>query len=179
MRLFLILIVATTFTTTVFSQKVFNTRAGRISFFSSAPLEDIDAKNNAVTSQMSTATGQYNFEMNIKDFHFENDLMEEHFNESYLESDKYPKAYFKGAITNLKDVNFAKDGVYNATVKGSLTIHGVTKEIMQSGNIEIKGGKAIARSKFNIVLKDYNIGGTVVGKMISPTVEVTVNCQYD
>jgi polyisoprenoid-binding protein YceI len=117
--------------------------------------------------------------MNIKDFHFENDLMEEHFNESYLESDKFPKAYLKGVITNLKDINFSKDGVYNATVKGSLTIHGITREVVQTGSIEIKGGKAIARSKFNIVLKDYNIGGSVVGKMISPNVEVTVNCQYD
>jgi hypothetical protein len=179
MKLFFLFILTITTGTSIFSQKVFNTRTGRISFFSSAPLEDIDAKNNAVASQIFTANGQYNFEMNVKDFHFENDLMEEHFNESYLESDKYPKAYFKGIITNLRDINFSKDGVYNATVKGSLTIHGVTREVVQNGNIEIKGGRAICRSKFNIVLKDYNIGGTVVGKMISPNVEVTVNCQYD
>lgn len=179
MKFLFLLIFTITTSTCIFSQKVFNTRTGRISFFSSAPLEDIDAKNNAVTSQIFSATGQFNFEMNVKDFHFENDLMEEHFNESYLETNKYPKAYFKGTITNFKDINFSKDGIYNAIAKGSLTIHGITKEITQNGNIEIKGGKAFARSKFNIVLKDYNIGGTVVGKMISPNVEVTVNCQYD
>jgi polyisoprenoid-binding protein YceI len=179
MKIFCLLLLAFTTGDLAFSQKIFNTRAGLISFFSSAPLEDIEAKNHLVFSQMATATGQYNFEINIKDFHFENDLMEEHFNESYLHSDKYPKAYFKWFITNLRDVNFSKDGIYNAAVKGSLTIHGITKEIVQNGNIEIKGGKAIARSKFNILLKDYNIGGTVASKMISPTVEVTVNCQYD
>ena len=115
----------------------------------------------------------------VEDFHFENDLMEEHFNENYLHSDKFPKAYFKGVITNLKDINFAKDGVYNATVKGNLTIHGVTHEVVQNGTIEIKAGKAIAKSKFKILIKDYNVGGSLASKMISDTVEITVNCQYD
>jgi len=165
--------------TFIYSQKIFNTRSGNISFFSSAPLEDIEAKNNTVQSQLSTADGQYNFELNVKDFHFENDLMEEHFNESYLHTDKYPKAFFKGTITNFKDINFSKDGTYNTTVKGNLTIHGVTREVTQIGTIEIRGGKAIARSKFKILIKDYNVGGTLASKMISDTVEITVFCQYD
>lgn len=179
MKTFYLLIIFTTVCTSLFSQKIFNTRTGTISFFSSAPLEDIEAKNTAVTSQIATANGQYNFEMNIKDFHFENDLMEEHFNENYLHSDKFPKAYFKGFIQNLKDINFAKDGLYNTTVKGSLTIHGVTHDVVQKGTIEIKGARAIARSKFKILIKDYNVGGTIASKMISDTVEITVNCQYD
>ncbi len=179
MKLFFLSILIITTGTSVFSQKIFNTRTGKITFFSSAPLEDIEAKNNAVTSQLSTANGQYNFEMNIKDFHFENDLMEEHFNEDYLHSDKIPKAYFKGLITNLRDINFALDGLYNAIVKGSLTIHGVTREILQNGTIEIKGGKAIARSKFKVLRKDYNIGGSLASKMISDTVEITIDCTYD
>jgi hypothetical protein len=179
MRNIFLFILAAIISTATFSQKVYTTRTGKITFFSSAPLEDIEAKNNAVTSQLSTSNGQYNFEMNIKDFHFENDLMEEHFNEDYLHSDKIPKAFFKGFITNLKDINFAKDGVYNATVKGSLTIHGVTKEIVQNGTIEIKGAKAIARSKFKVLRKDYNIGGSLASKMISDTVEITIDCTYD
>ena len=179
MKLVCLLILSLSTGTFLSAQKIYTARAGRISFFSSAPLEDIDAKNNAVQSQFSTATGQYNFDLNIKDFHFENDLMEEHFNESYLESDKFPKAYFRGFITNFKDINFSKDGIFNATVKGNLTLHGITKEVTQNGNFEIKGGKVTAKSKFNITIKDYNIGGSVVGKMISPTVEVTVNCFYE
>jgi polyisoprenoid-binding protein YceI len=179
MKKLCLLILTVTISTITFSQKVFNTRTGKITFFSSAPLEDIEAKNNAVTSQLFTATGQYNFEMNIKDFHFENDLMEEHFNEDYMHSDKIPKAFFRGTITNLRDINFTKDGVYNATVKGSLTIHGVTREIVQNGTIEIRGGKAIARSKFKVLRKDYNIGGSLASKMISDTVEITIDCTYD
>ncbi len=179
MKYVVLLILSVAVTRFGFAQKVYGTRSGQISFFSSAPLEDIQAKNNAVQSQLSSANGQYNFEMNIKDFHFENDLMEEHFNENYLHSDKYPKAYFKGFVTNLKDINFSKDGVYNTIVKGSLTIHGVTHEVVQNGTIEIKGGKAIARSKFKILIKDYNVGGSLASKMISDTVEITINCQYD
>jgi polyisoprenoid-binding protein YceI len=69
--------------------------------------------------------------------------------------------------------------VYNAVVKGSLTIHGITREIVQNGTIEIKGGKAIARSKFKVLRKDYNIGGSLASKMISDTVEITIDCTYD
>src|SRR4051812_43355930 len=174
-----LLLLTLVLSTLIYGQKIYNTRTGFISFFSSAPLEDIEAKNNAVQSQLASANGQYDFDLNVKDFHFENDLMEEHFNESYLHTDKYPKAVFKGFITNLKDINFTKDGVYNATVKGNLTIHGVTREVVQNGTIEIKAGKAIAKSKFKILIKDYNVGGSLMSKMISDTVEITVLCQYD
>jgi polyisoprenoid-binding protein YceI len=179
MKYFCLFLLSLAASTLLFSQKVYNTKTGKIYFFSSAPLEDIEAKNNAVTSQLSTGNGQYNFELNIKDFHFENDLMEEHFNENYLHSDKYPKANFRGSISNLKDINFSKDGIYNTTVKGTLTIHGVTREVVQTGTIDIRGGKAIARSKFKILIKDYNVGGSLMSKMISDTVEITVFCQYD
>jgi hypothetical protein len=179
MKIICLILIAFAASTLTYSQKVYNTRTGKISFFSSAPLEDIEAKNNLVSSQFSSANGQYNFDMNMKDFHFENDLMEEHFNEDYVHSDKYPKAFFRGVITNLKDINFAKDGVYNATVKGSLTLHGVTREMVQNGTIEIKAGKVIARSKFKVLRKDYNIGGSLASKMISDTVEITVDCTYD
>ena len=179
MKYFCLLIFSIAVSTYTFSQKVYTTRTGRISFFSSAPLEDIEAKNTQVESQFSSATGQYNFSLNIKDFHFENDLMEEHFNESYLHSDKYPKAFFKGFITNVKDINFSKDGNYHAIVKGSLTIHGVTRDVIHTGNLEIKGGKPSAHSKFKILIKDYNVGGLIANKMISDTVEITVFCQYD
>lgn len=179
MKYVFLLILSLFATTFIYAQKIFNTRSGQISFFSSAPLEDIEAKNNGVQSQLVSSNGQYNFELNMKDFHFENDLMEEHFNEDYVHSDKFPKAYFKGFITNLKDINFSKDGIYNATVRGSLTIHGVTKEVIQTGHIEIKGARVIARSKFKIARKDYNIGGSLASKMISDIVEVTVHCQYD
>ena len=105
--------------------------------------------------------------------------MEDDFNENYMESTKYPKAYFKGNITNISEVDFSKDGSYPAKVKGDLTIHGVTKEITGDGTIEVKGSKVVARSKFDIAVKEYNIGGALVGKKIANTIAITVNCEYE
>ena len=102
--------------------------------------------------------------------------MQEHFNENYVESDKYPDAVFKGSVTNMKDVNFAKVGLYNAVVEGDLTIHGVTKKIKEKGTFEVNGNKVHGKSVFNISLKDYNIKipNAVVDKL-SDTVQITVD----
>ena len=96
-----------------------------------------------------------------------------------MESSKYPKSIFKGTITNLKQINFNKDGSYPTTVNGKLTIHDVTKEAEATGTVDVKGGKIIARTKFNINLKDYGIGGAMIGKKIAETIAITVDCQYE
>src|SRR5690606_29851446 len=101
------------------------TRSGKVTFFSSTPLEAIEAFNNEAASVMDAKTGDIVFQVPIRSFKFENALMQEHFNENYLESSKYPKAEFKGKITDINKVNFSKDGTYNVTSKGNLTIHGV------------------------------------------------------
>ncbi|MFK5126636.1 YceI family protein, partial [Klebsiella pneumoniae] len=77
-----------------------------------------------------------------------------------MESDKFPRADFKGTITNIKDINFAKDGVYKATAKGDLTLHGVTKNITVAGSITIKNGKPTITARFPIIMKDFNIDGS-------------------
>ena len=102
-------------------------------------------------------------------------MMQEHFNENYLESDKYPEATFLGKITNIKDINFTKEGTYPAIVDGKLTIHGQTQLVKQNGTIEIKNGAVTAKAKFNILLADYNISvpSTLVNK-IAKSIEVTV-----
>jgi polyisoprenoid-binding protein YceI len=105
--------------------------------------------------------------------------MEDHFNENYVESTKFPKADFKGFITNIGEINFSKDGTYPAKVKGNLTIHGVTKEIQTDGTITVKNGKPIVKSAFNIKLKDYNIGGGQIGKKVAETVTVKIDCEYE
>ena len=161
------------------AQKIYSTKTGKISFYSNAPLEDIEAKNNEVESKLSTSNGQMVFNLLIKGFRFPNALMEEHFNENYMESSKYPKSIFKGTITNLKQINFNKDGSYPTTVNGKLTIHDVTKEAEATGTVDVKGGKIIARTKFNINLKDYGIGGAMIGKKIAETIAITVDCQYE
>jgi polyisoprenoid-binding protein YceI len=105
--------------------------------------------------------------------------MEEHFNENYMESDKIPKSTFKGKITNLSAVDFKKNGTYQVSVEGDLTIHDVTNRISTKGTIEVGSGVIIANSKFNIVPEDYkiNIPGVVRDK-IARSIEVTVTMKY-
>jgi hypothetical protein len=160
-------------------QKVYSTKSGKVTFQSIAPLEDIEATNSEVESKLSSKDGQIIFNLLTKGFRFENELMEEHFNEDYIESSKFPKATFKGVITNIKGVNFAKDGTYPAAVKGKLTIHGVAKDVQSNGTITVKDGRPTAKSKFSIKVKDYNIPiPKLVGNKIAENVTILVDCQY-
>ncbi len=163
----------------VTGQRIY-TKSASISFFSKAPLETITAVNNQVMAVLHPQTGEMQFSVIIKSFQFKKALMEEHFNENYLESHKYPKASFKGKITDMNKLNFAKDGTYAVTVMGDLTIHGVTKSVTVPGTISIKNGMASSSSKFNLKLADYNISiPRLVKDNIAETVELTVNCVYD
>jgi polyisoprenoid-binding protein YceI len=97
-----------------------------------------------------------------------------------MESNKFPKATFKGKITNLSAVNFTKDGVYPVTVEGDLTIHGVTKQATAPGSVTIKGGKVSAAAKFSVKLKDYSITvPSLVADKISEDIDITVDCKYE
>jgi hypothetical protein len=167
------------FTNIATAQKAY-TKNGAISFFSSTKMEDIKADNNQVLCVLDTQKGDLQFSLLNKGFHFAKALMEEHFNENYIESSKFPKSTFKGSITDISKVNFTKDGNYAVTVKGDLTIHGVTKNITAPGSITIKGGKINAYSKFMAKLADYKISipGTVKNN-ISENIEITVNCNLD
>lgn len=155
------------------------TKNGYIGFFSHTPIEDIKGDNNQVAGVLDISTGEMVFQALIKSFHFDRALMEEHFNENYMESDKFPKSSFKGKITNLSSVNFSKNGIYDVTVEGDLTIHDVTNKISTKGTIEVVTGGINANSKFNIVPEDYkiNIPG-VVREKISKNLEVTVTMKY-
>ena len=161
--------------TQVYAQK-YMTRTGKVSFFSSTPVENIEAFNNEVASALDSKTGDFVFQAPIKSFKFEKALMQEHFNENYMESDKYPKADYKGKVTNLNAVNFAKDGTYNVSTSGKLTMHGVTRDVTIPGTIVVKGGQATVNSKFKVKPADYkiNIPKLVEGK-IAKEIEVTVN----
>ncbi len=163
----------------VFAQK-YITKNGKITFNSDAPTEKIEAKNNQVKAALDAATGDVVFQVLITSFEFRQALMQEHFNENYMESSKFPNATFKGKVTNLKDINFTKNGKYNAVVEGDLTIHGVTKKVKQTGTIEIKDGKATINCKFNVAIKDYKITipGAVTGK-IAEIVQIIVDATMD
>jgi hypothetical protein len=146
-------------TTIVMYGQTFMTRTGKISFNATTPgsPEKIEGINNEVANIIDTKTGNIVFQLPVKSFKFERELMQEHFNENYMESDKFPKSEFKGAITNMNEVNFAKDGTYSAKVTGKLTIHGVTKDLTVPGTITVSGNTMKASTKFTIKLQDYNI----------------------
>lgn len=161
------------------SGQKYMTKNGFISFFSHTPMEDIKAENNQVAGIIDVSTGEIVFQVLIKSFHFERALMEEHFNENYMESDKYPKASFKGKITDLKAVNFEKNGVYEVAVEGDLTIRDVTKKMSVKGTVEVVNGGLNANTKFIVAPEDYNIKiPGVVREKIAKTLEVTVAMKY-
>lgn len=161
------------------AQKVY-TKNGNISFFSKAPLENITADNNQVMSVLNQQTGEMQFSVIIKSFKFKKALMEEHFNENYLESNLFPKAVFKGAVSDISKVKFTTDGIYNVMVSGDLTMHGVTNKVSTAGTLTIKNGVALGSSKFIVKLADYNIAiPKLVKDNISETIEITVNCEYN
>jgi hypothetical protein len=155
------------------------TKNGYIGFFSHTPMEDIKGDNNQVVGVLDISTGEIVFQALIKSFHFDRALMEEHFNENYMESDKIPKSIFKGKITNLSAVDFTKPGTYDVTVEGDLTIHDVTNKISTKGTIEVVSGGINASSKFNIVPEDYKIAiPGVVREKINKDLAVTVTMKY-
>ena len=160
------------------SAQKYATKNGKISFFSQTAVEKIEAHNNQVNSAMDIANGDFVFKALIRGFEFEKALMQEHFNENYMESDKYPNSIFKGKISNIKDINFTKDGKYNVTVEGDLTIHNITQKVSVKGTIELKSGEIRADAKFNVLLKDYNIKvpNTVINN-ISENIEIKVNVE--
>ncbi len=159
------------------SAQKYMTRTGKISFFSTTPVENIEAFNNEAASVLDSKSGDLVFQVPIKSFKFEKALMQEHFNENYMESDKFPKADFKGKIPTIGDVNFAKDGVYNVKATGKLTIHGVTQDITVPGTVTVKDGAATLNAKFKVATFDYGIKiPTVVEGKIAKEIEVTVNC---
>lgn len=143
--------------TSVNAQDKYFTRDGVISFFSSTPVEDIKAINSKVTCILDSESGDIEIAILMKAFEFKKALMEEHFNENYVESEIFPKATFKGKINNITEIDFSKDGKYKATVSGSMTIHGITKEITFEGTIEIIEGFVQITSDFNIKPEDYKI----------------------
>lgn len=163
------------------AQKYF-TKTGRITFdatTSSSP-EKIEGVNKTATCVLDSKSGAMQFAVLMKGFLFERALMEEHFNENYVESNKFPKAEFKGAISNNDAVNYSKDGTYNVTVKGKLTMHGVTKDVETPGKLTVAGGKIQAVATFNALLSDYSVSipGLVADK-VAKTAKIDVVCSLE
>ncbi len=155
------------------------TKAATISFYSKAPMENIEATNKSGVSVIDKTTGQLEFSVLLKGFSFEKALMQEHFNENYVESDLFPKTGFKGKITDQSKVNFAKEGIYNVPITGTLSLHGVSKEITTSATITIRNGVTEAEATFNIDVEDYKIKiPSIVKDKIAKTIKITVKANY-
>jgi hypothetical protein len=157
------------------AQKIYSTKAATVRFIA-VDDKDIDAINTKAVSRLE-ANGKLSFIMLMKDFSFEMDLMQKHFNDEYVESDKFPRGIFNGQITNIKSVNFAKDGSYPILVKGNMQVHGVNKAIQTNGVIVISKGQPKASAKFTVSLKNFGIGGVLI-KMVADQVDVEVVASY-
>jgi YceI-like domain len=165
----------------VSAQDKYFTKNGKILFkCTKSPLEKIEAANKGTTCVLDSKTGNMQFAVLMKGFEFERALMQEHFNENYVESHKFPKAEFKGQVANNNEINYTKDGTYPAKVKGQLTLHGVTKQVETTGNVTVKNGKIVAVADFIIQLSDYNISiPSLVSDKVSNTVNINVDCNLE
>lgn len=161
------------------SQKYF-TRNAEVTFFSEAPAENIEAQNRQVTCILNTENGEIAFSVQMKGFHFEKALMEEHFNENYVESHKYPKATFAGKILDFDKIDVTKDGTYKVIAEGTMSMHGIEKKMKADGDLAVKDGKILLSSKFNMKVEDYKISipKAVINK-IAEVIEVSLNATLD
>lgn len=175
----LLFIVAVIFLAEMVSAQKFMTKNGHIGFYGHTPMEDIKADNNQVASILDISSGEVVFQVLMKSFHFDRSLMEVHFNENYIESEKYPKSFFKGKIVNISGVNFSKSGIYNVTVEGEMNIHGVAKPFSAKGTLEVKKDGIMTKSKFKIKPEDFNI--TIPGLVrdkIAKEMDVSLEMNY-
>lgn len=165
------------------AQTKFFTKKGKITFdatTANSP-EQIRAKNENVISVVDLSSGAMQFMLSMTAFSFEKALMQEHFNENYVESEKFPKAEFKGNITDYKSINLGIDGNYTVNVKGNLTMHGVTKEVSTTGTMTVKGGTlAAGKAEFKVHLPDYGIEiPSVVSDKLSKDAKIKVDLVYE
>jgi hypothetical protein len=160
-----------------FSQ-VYITRNGTIRFFSEAPLENIEAVNRQVSSALDTETGEFVFRVLMRAFSFEKALMQEHFNDNFVESHTYPNASFQGRIIGIEDIDFSVEGKHQVTAKGDLTIKDITRTITEKGFLTVSDEGIQAGSVFTIYLPDYNIRiPTRYLRNIASEIEITVTLQ--
>lgn len=170
------------FSTTVsFGQKYY-TKSGKIDFdaTSSSSPERIEGVNRTATCVVDTKTGAMQFAVLMKGFEFERALMEEHFNENYVESSKFPKAEFKGKIKDNEKIDYSKDGTYTVKVKGDLTMHGETKEVETEAKLVIQGGKINATADFSVKLSDFKVSVPgIVADKVAKVAKIGVSCSLE
>jgi polyisoprenoid-binding protein YceI len=172
------LLIATA-TGVLWGQGKYLTNSGQISFFSHTAIEDIKAENLEVASVIDAASGEVAIIVKLTDFQFKKKLMQEHFNENYVESEKFPKAIYNGTILNNSQLDYSSEGKYTVQVEGEMTIHGISNIVNAEGIIEVISDGIIARTKFLLNPEDYDIKiPKVVRKNIAEKLEITVELSY-
>ncbi len=160
----------------LFSQDRYLTKEGYISFFSHSLVEDIKADNYQVLSVIDKESGEIAIQLLMKSFMFQKALMQEHFNESYVESYKYPKATFRGHILNFSELDSLNSTV---EIKGILSVHGKEKEVSALSKVEILEGQINLSGNFMVEVADFDIKiPTVVRNNIAKTIKVTFDLQH-
>jgi len=177
-RIFVFTVIMLTYSA-MYAQDKFFTKNGKVYFDATvaASPEKIEAVNNTVTCVIDIKTGNIQFSLLMKGFQFERALMEEHFNENYVESSKYPKAEFKGTVSNISAINFNKDAANTVKVKGILKMHGEAKEIETEGKLIIKSGKITAMAIFPVQFADFRISiPKIVSDKVAKVARIEIEC---
>ena len=175
-RFFYIFSMITCFTVKGLCQN-YLTKTGFIGFYSKTPLEDIKAENNQVYAVLDPASNHIAFAVLLKGFIFTKELMQEHFNENYVESDKFPKATFSGICSG--EMDFSKDGTYQVVIKGDLTLHGITKPIETTAQLDVKKDHIEGFAAFKLKPEDFNITiPSIVRDKITSEISVKVKIDW-
>jgi hypothetical protein len=157
--------------------KLYSVSKSEFSFFSKAPLEDIKAKNTRANSIINLSNRELVVRIPVSQFQFSNKLMQQHFNENYMESEKYPYAIFKGRI--IEELDLSKPGVYSVNASGTLTIHGVDQDRKLSGKLTVGENSLVLETSFDVMLIDHKIEvPKLVFKKIAEKIEVSANINY-
>ena len=156
---------------------IYSTKEGEVSFFSKAPLEDIDAKNTKAISFFNTSNSEIVVRIPIRQFQFRNRLMQEHFNENYMESEKYTHATFKGKVNEA--IDFKKAGTYDISATGTLNIHGANQKRTLKGKLTVSDNLIRLNTTFNVMLADHKIKiPRLVFNKIAETIAVSTYFTY-
>ncbi len=159
-----------------FSQEKYLTKSGSITFEASVPsFEEVKAKNSSVSAILNTKTGEFASLALLKGFRFKVALMEEHFNENYVESDTYPKAIFKGNIQNFT-IDALTEEKKEYELQGTLTLHGKTQPITTLITLQLVDGSILLKTNFNVKPKDFDIEvPKIVRKKVAEDVVITID----
>lgn len=178
MTKFIIVLILVAASVGAYSQGKFISKNAYISFYSSTSVEDILGESNEAVTILNAETGEVAFQALMTTFHFKRALMEEHFNENYMESTKFPKAKFTGKIEGFNK-DMLKNPATEVKVTGTLSIHGVDKTVTVPVKLGLENGKLIGTTKFKVTPEDYSIAiPSLVRDKIAKQMEVTVKAEY-